>query len=72
MEATVESPQEISQLRELVQRSGKHRNLKLDVLRAEDGKLLVVVCNRNAASAYRLEPGWLDRFTRDLDGGLFG
>lgn len=72
MEATVGTNHEIEQLQELVEHAGRHRNLRLKVLRADDGTLLVVISNRNAASSYPLESGWMNRFLRDLGEGLFG
>jgi hypothetical protein len=73
MEASVENtPQDVRQVRDQVHNSGPHHNLEFKVLRADDGRMLVIVSNRSVASAYPLRPGWVDCFLRDLQQGLFG
>jgi hypothetical protein len=52
--------------------ASRHRSLKLSVISAEDGQLLVVISNSNAAAAYRAEAGWPEKFKQNLDEGLFG
>lgn len=72
MEASLAMAQELEQLNEVVQRRGGYRNLKLRLLCSENGERLIVVSNRNAAAAYRMEPAWAEKFGHNLDGGLFG
>ena len=72
MEAVSDAPEELEQLREEVLRTGMHRNLRLAVVRAEGGGVLIIISNRSAAAAYRLQPGWMRKFRDNLEAGLFG
>lgn len=70
MESTVTRPETFEQT--VAQRTGRHRSLKLSVLRSENGSSLIVISGRNAAVAYRPEPAWIERFKENLDNGVFG
>lgn len=62
----------LSELGEEIRRAGTHRNLRFKVVVADDGQQLVVVSNRTAAAAYRLQPGWTGQLRSNVEGGLFG
>lgn len=73
MEAAADAaPDELEQLGEEVQRTGMHRNLRLKVVRTEGGEVLIIISNRSAAAAYRLQPGWIGKFRDNVKAGLFG
>lgn len=72
MQAVSDATGELEQLGEEVRRSGMHRNLRLKVVRTETGEVLIIISNRSAAAAYRLQPGWMGKFRANLAAGLFG
>ena len=41
-------------------------------MRTESGEVLIIISNRSAAAAYRLQPGWMGKFIDNLKAGLFG
>jgi hypothetical protein len=72
MEAVVQTPDQLESIGEEVRRGETRLNLNFRVVAGRDGRPLVIVCNRTAAAAYRLEPGWEARFRQNLASGLFG
>lgn len=70
MESTVTPPRTSEQA--VAHGAGRHRSLKLTVLRGENGSSVIVISSRNAAVAYRPDPAWIERFKENLDSGLFG
>ena len=56
----------------VAQRAGRHRSMKLNVVRGENGISLIVISGRNAAVAYRPDAAWIERFKENLDSGVFG
>ncbi|MDB5943903.1 MAG: hypothetical protein JWQ13_3469 [Ramlibacter sp.] len=72
MEAAVQTADELESIGEEVRRGDTRLNLNFRIVAGCDGRLLVVVGNRTAAAAYRLEPGWQARFRQNLASGLFG
>jgi hypothetical protein len=72
MDMQIAEPAQLEQLDAGLQAICLRRNLRFTMLRGDDGRLLLLVGNRNAAVAYRPGPGWLLKFRKDLDRGLFG
>ncbi len=70
MESTRTRPGTFEQA--VAQRAGRHRSLKLNVVRGENGVSLIVISGRNAAVAYRPDAAWIERFKENLDSGVFG